>query len=151
MPVGDRQSLSGAHIQRIFGTPEITGELVYENEVAVKESDYDVDSGAELRHGDWFTLSATGKIWAGVWLTGENGPDGWPNYDGDPKFPLRGSHPYALIGRLDGRYFYVGANLPTRFYTGRGSRLMLRTNDDAPGNGSGAFHVRVQQWRRVGG
>jgi hypothetical protein len=150
MPIGDRRNLSGANIQRLFGAASITMELIGETTPAinVEEASYDNDTTLEIRQLDYLIFSATGSIWAGVWLTGENGPQGWNNFDNDRKFPLPGSHPYCLLGRLDGRYFYVGRGLTT-FYRGRGSRLSLRTNDDRPGNGSGAFQCTIQQFRRI--
>jgi hypothetical protein len=148
MAIGQRQQFAGTHIQQWFGTPEVTMELINEQNVEVREADYDVDTGLELQYRDRFTIAANGAIWAGVWLTGQNGPRGWNNIDLDPKFPLQASHPFALIGRLDGKYTYIGDGVD-RFYFGRGSRLSLRTNDDLPGNGSGAFHALVQQWRKV--
>lgn len=151
MPIGARKDFSGPNIQQIFGTPNITMELIAEtgpDGVTVEEGSYDVDSGLEVRYLDYLVMEGTGNIWAGVWLTGENGPQGWNNIDPDRKFPLPGSHPYCLLGRLDGRYFYVGRGLST-FYRGRGSRLSLRTNDDRPGNGSGAFQCKIQQYRRL--
>jgi hypothetical protein len=116
--------------------------------IEVRENQYDVDTGLEILPLDYLTFNAVGDIWAGVIFTGQNGPKGWNNIDLDPKFPLVGSHPYALIGRLAGRYFYVGQGLSI-YYRGNASRLYLRTNDDMPGNGSGAFNCAVQQFRRV--
>lgn len=150
MPVGDRIIVSEPIISVLFGTPNITMELVNETvpPITVREADFDVDSGIEVRPLDRLTLNATGSIWAGVVFTGQNGPNGWNNIDPDPKFPLVNSHPYCLIGRMDGRYFYVGEGQEF-FYRGNGSRLILRTNDDAPGNGTGAFSCTVQQWRKI--
>ena len=54
-----------------------------------------------------------------------------------------------MIGRLAGLpWFYVGARRArSGFRDGPRRRLYLRTNDDAPGNGEGAFTCRVQVWR----
>jgi hypothetical protein len=151
-------------------TPEITL-----NNVVVPESSYGVDTGLILLPGDTVTFSASGQIWAGVLLTGTNGPQGWVDYAAncDPKFPLVCAPPYGLIGYLDndGGYFYIGAGggaaqppVPTLASWGVDGRignyidwpsppldllaapthLMLRTNDDTPGNGSGAFSVNIQ-------
>ena len=150
MPIGERRDFSGRHIQAIFGAPNVTMELIAETTpaITVEESSYDVDTGIEVRYLDRLTFNATGSIWAGVWFTGENGPQGWNNIDPDLKFPLPGSRPYSLLGRMAGRYFYIGRGQDL-FYRGRDSRLSLRTNDDRPGNGSGAFQCTIQQWRRV--
>lgn len=143
----EEREFSGAHIEKLYHTSRITMELIDEQEITVPESSAGVDTGIELERQDRLVISASGQIWAGVPFTGANGPRGWNNVELDPKFPLIGSHPYSLIGKLDGRYFYVGDGVD-RFYFGSGSRLMLRTNDDTPGGGSGAFTVLVQQWRR---
>jgi hypothetical protein len=133
-----------------------------------------VDTGLTLVPGDTVTFTASGQIWAGVILTGTNGPLGWTDYDGcQSKFPLLCAPPYSLIGYLDndGGYFYIGSGggaaqppYPTLSPAGViGTRisdlypdppplnllnapaeLVLRTNDDAPGNGSGAFSVNIQ-------
>ena len=150
MPVGDRIKLSGPEIQTFFGTPNIDMELIAETvpPITVREADFDIDTGIEAKFLDRLTFNATGLIWAGVVFTGQNGPNGWNSIDPDPKFPLVGSHPYCLIGRMDGRYFFVGDG-QVFFYRGKGSRVALRTNDDSPGNGTGAFDCTIQQWRRV--
>lgn len=120
--------------------------LVAEQTIQVNERDFDVDTNLDIRTGDRLVISASGEIWAGVWLTGRNGPDGWNNIDLNPKFPLVCSHPYCLLGRLDGRYFFAGSGIE-RVYTGRDSRLFLRINDDAPGNGNGAFTAHIEVYR----
>lgn len=120
--------------------------------VSVRESDQWVDTDLVLEANEDLMITATGQIWAGVALTGTNGPEGWNNVDNDPKFPLPGSRPYALIGKLNGSVFYVGAKHQRTMISGPG-RLYLRTNDDAPGNGNGEFiatitvkRTGVQSW-----
>jgi hypothetical protein len=150
-------------------TPQITL-----NNISVPESTYGVDTGLVLVPGDTVTFAASGQIWAGVLLTGTNGPAGWTDANGcDPKFPLYCAPPYSLIGNLDndGGYFYIGTGggaaqppWPTLSPDGINARignyidptsppldliaaptrLSLRTNDDVPGNGSGAFSVNIQ-------
>jgi hypothetical protein len=132
--------------------------------VRVTEADYEVDTGVDLRSEDEYVIEAAGKIWAGVWLTGDNGPEGWKSIDHDLKFPVHGrpgGHPYALIGRLGigGGYFLIGRRFPhddpdRMLHLGTTRRLFLRTNDDAPGNGSKRekgkyFDCRIQVWRRI--
>jgi hypothetical protein len=105
---------------------------------------------------DWIhpgeTLTVTPQagftIWAGVWFTGTNGPAGWPGTVAPSYYPLPGAPEYSLIGRLgNGGYQYVGADA-VRFTDPAGSgldmRARFRTNDNTPGNGSGAFRVFVQ-------
>lgn len=119
--------------------------------VSVPESSSAVDTGLVYLPGDTATVTAAGQIWAGVILTGNNGPAGWTDYGGcQSKFPLPCAYPYSLIGTLDngGSYFYVGngSTLGSAQLT-KPSWLWLRTNDDAPGNGSGAFSVTIQVQR----
>jgi hypothetical protein len=122
--------------------PPPSGWFTETRNVTVRESDTWVDTGLVIEDDEELTITASGEIWAGVWLTEKNGPEGWKNIDNDPKFPLPGSRPFALIGRLKGRTFYVGAGHHSVMANGPG-RLYLRTNDDLPGNGSGQFDAAV--------
>src|SRR5215207_323394 len=123
-----------------------TETLVVDKTVTVNESDFDVDSSVDVRTGDRLVVSASGQIWAGVAFTGNNGPQGWNNIDCDPKFPLPCSHPFSLLGKLNGSYFYIGSGID-KVHTGGDSRLFLRINDDAPGNGNGSFTAHIQVFR----
>jgi len=120
--------------------------LVGSQLVEVREADFDVDTHLNVQPGDTLIFNAWGVIWAGVWGTGTNGPRGWNNIDPDPKFPLPGSHPFCLLGKLDAGYFYVGDNDRIDSIANKGE-LFLRINDDFPGNGSGAFTCIVQLYR----
>jgi hypothetical protein len=120
--------------------------LVVDKTVTVNESDFDVDTGVDVRTGDRLVVSASGQIWAGVAFTGNNGPQGWNNIDCDPKFPLPCSHPFALLGKLNGSYFFIGSGID-KVHTGGDSRLFLRINDDTPANGNGSFTVHIQVFR----
>ena len=137
-------------------------QLLPETTITVSEADWDVDTGVELNPEDEYVIEASGEIWAGVWATGTNGPDGWRNIEYDHKFPVHGwpdGHPYALIGKVGANgYFFVGSRFPKNdpdreLYLGPGTqRLWLRTNDDVPGNGSKrepgkAFTCRIKVWR----
>ncbi|MBM3744310.1 MAG: hypothetical protein FJW34_00760 [Acidobacteria bacterium] len=123
---------------------------------AVQERDSIVDPNITVHRFDRVQIRAWGSIWAGVWLTGGNGPGGWNNLDNNPKFPKPGGHPYALL------YAVVGPGLaPTKhdwrymgresggvvtcgfLWTGSDARLLFRTNDDTPGNGNGQFACEV--------
>jgi hypothetical protein len=121
--------------------------------VEVRESDHDVDTGVELHPGDEFALTATGSIWAGVWFTGTNGPEGWTDrVVTDPRFPHTtgvDAHPFALLARTGpDPYRYVGRGWPRRPFSGSATqRLWLRINDDVAGNGSGSFRCLLQVWR----
>lgn len=88
------------------------------------------------------------RIWAGVWGTGTNGPPGWvdlaPWGDG---YPLPGRNVYSLVFRISNNnypvtYRYAGYWTSYR-NTGNSGFVVLRTNDNAPGNGSGAFIADV--------
>ena len=91
--------------------------LIVDKWMTVHESDYDVDTGVLLKNHDWIDILASGTIWAGVWFTGENGPEGWPGWSASNNSPLPGSAPFQLLGKTaeDG-YFPVGTgalqNLP---------------------------------------
>jgi hypothetical protein len=127
-------------------------QLLVQREIGVAEADHEVDTGIDLQPGDEVAFDAWDTIWSGVWLTERNGPAGWSNVDHDPKFPLHqgpDAHPYALIGRYDGLdWFRVGDGRAREPYSGGNRRrVFLRTNDDMPGNGNGAFICRVSVWR----
>ena len=115
----------------------------------IRESDTQVDSGLEVGPNEWFALTGGGEIWAGVWFTGNNGPQGWNSIDHNAAFPLPGSRPFSLIGTLDSQNFYIGNSNATadRFTTPK--KLFLRTNDDVPGNGNGAFNCHAQVWKKL--
>lgn len=86
------------------------------------------------------------QIWAGVWLTGNNGPEGWPNTHAPSSYPLPGSPEYSLIAQLgNGPNEYLGtaAREFTNSTPGVRKRVSFRVNDNVPGNGNGAFTVFV--------
>jgi len=87
------------------------------------------------------------KIWAGLWFTGDNGPQGMIDRQAtDPKFPLRPNasgtdrhgqivRPYSLIASVDQQGLYqVGAEQTVTSVGG--GNIVLRINDDVPNNGS---------------
>jgi hypothetical protein len=87
------------------------------------------------------TVNPGGSIWAGVWGTGNNGPEGWPGWAAPAGYPLPGANSFSLIGRLDGEgWRYLGNQ--ARVITNNSSsarNMYARVNDDWAGNGSGAF------------
>ena len=105
----------------------------------------DVDTNLDIEPGDLVTFAVTGSIWAGFCFHGNTGPNGF----GNPSsiYPLPGVVPYSVIGRVGatGPYFFIGDGSvpPTPRPFSTGGRLFLRTNDDLPGNGSGAFSVTI--------
>jgi hypothetical protein len=120
--------------------------------VTVRESDRDVDTGIELEYQDEYEIDANGEIWAGVALTGTNGPNGWSDITRDTKFPLHAgadAHPFSLLGKVGayGAYFFIGERRERDQHLNEIRRLYLRINDDSPGNGSGAFNCHVFVWR----
>ncbi len=99
----------------------------------------------DVSAGETVTFQASGSMWSGVILTGENGPDGWDNTDCDSKFPLPCAHPYAFLAKIDPNvsYMEIGAS-GSIVFAGPGTReIILAINDDAPGNGSGGFRVNI--------
>ena len=143
-------ALGGLGVQWIYGVPNVTLELVAAGDFSVPESSGGEDTGFDIQPRDRVVCYASGEIWAGVAFTGANGPEGWHYRDSNRKFPLPGGHPYSLLGQLGGRYFEIGKALERYHMGATTERLILRTNDDSPGNGSGAFGCRVEVWRRVG-
>jgi hypothetical protein len=112
----------------------------------------DIATGIILRPGDEFALTGTGSIWAGVFFTGLNGPEGWNTIENNQNFPLHGTanaRPFSLIGRFSTEgYFYIGNGFGRRAFRGNANReLLLRINDNTPSNGSGAFRCLVEVWR----
>jgi hypothetical protein len=112
----------------------------------VPESTSYVLGSTWLRYGQSATVTPdnTAQIWAGVWFTGGNGPAGWTDSTAGYDYPLPGWPPYSLIGRIgNGPWQYIG-NRPLTFTNvkyGYLQKVVLRTNDNYPGNGSGAFHA----------
>ena len=115
----------------------------------VTESAVAVDSGVDVGPGQWLGLTGSGEIWSGVIFTGNNGPQGWNTIDNNPNLPLPGSRPFSLLGRLEGQNFYIGTSNSTGKDFASPQRLILRTNDDLPGNGNGAFMCQVELWKRL--
>lgn len=132
-----------------FTTIQPSISVLADQTINVPEKSSGVDTGIDIAPGNFFEFQASGSLWAGVWLTGANGPAGWNSVDHDPKFPLHAglnAYPFSLIGRFgqDGDYFYIGRGLSrTKFNGNSPKRIFLRTNDDSPGNGNGSFSCRV--------
>jgi len=140
--------------------------LIVDNAYDVFESSSILRTGVFLKWGDDFQLDGGGSIRPGGWLTGSNGPDGQDSINYDRSFPMVGQpdgHPYSLIGRLgdNGAYFFIGEGLARQpFYPPvpplpgvvgppdlpQTLEVQLRTNDNAPGGGTGKFTCRVRVW-----
>lgn len=115
----------------------------------ITESAVAVDSGVDVGPGQWLGFTGSGEIWSGVIFTGNNGPQGWNTIDNNPNLPLPGSRPFSLLGRLEGQNFYIGNSNSTGKDFASSQRLILRTNDDLPGNGSGSFMCQVELWKEL--
>lgn len=117
--------------------------------VTVRESGRLVDTGVDVAGGETINFSASGRIWAGVWLTGENGPEGWADLRlAGTEFPLPGARIYSLLGQIGtDPPFYVGQG--TQLTARSSGRLFLRINDNVAGNGSGQFTCTVNVSRRA--
>jgi subtilisin family serine protease len=115
---------------------------------SISEGTTGTDTGVDLNQtGQWLAMTGAGAIWSGVLFSNTNGPQGW-FAEADAGFPIPGAHPYSLIGTLGLHNFYVGVSNFVTPGTGSG-RLFLRTNDDHPGDGSGAFTCRVESWKAL--
>lgn len=119
------------------------GEPLVEDDFVVNESDEDVDTGIYVQPGQRVTITASGEIWAGVALTGNNGPQGWLGWKASNDSPLPNKPPFSLLARLGGQTRYVGTG-KSWSHRGNPGKLFLRINDNRAGNGSGAFDVHVE-------
>ena len=166
----DNPSASPAAVQgaiRNNATPDVVGDhgtgspnLLLYSEVhaalareawipSIHESNTRVDSGLDVGPDEWLALTGGGEIWAGVFFTGGNGPQGWNSIEHNAAFPLPGSRPFSLLGILDSQNFYIGNSNATANKFTTPQRLFLRTNDNVPGNGNGAFNCLAQVWRKL--
>lgn len=112
------------------------------------EGNTQIDTGMYAKDRERVRIWATErKIWAGLWFTGDNGPQGMVDRQAtDPKFPLRPNangtdrngqivRPYSLIASVDQQGLYqVGAEQTVSSVGG--GNVVLRINDDVPNNGS---------------
>jgi hypothetical protein len=121
---------------------------VVDKYINVGEGDGLVDANVEVMNGDEVDISVSGSIWAGVWFTGRNGPEGWVGWHAGNEWPLPGANLYSLLGHTaaDG-YFYVGRGRRWTYRneslgSGR-TRLEFEINDRAHGNGDGSFQVHL--------
>lgn len=118
-----------------------------QNILPISEGTFGEDSGIDIGPGQWLAMTGSGEIWPGVPFSYNTGPQGWFEYQNGPNFPLPADPPYSLIGTLNDQSFYIGTsnyvsqNLPAP------ARLFLRTNDDMPGDGNGAFTCKLELWK----
>jgi hypothetical protein len=121
--------------------------VAFDQTFTVPENLYFVDTRIDLQPGDRVVIDASGYINSGVLFSGANGPDGWGPGRFGAGVPAPTAPVYSLVAHVGPALpaFYVGPHLDSE--TLGGGRLFLRINDEAPGNGSGAFTVRVQVLR----
>jgi Ca2+-binding EF-hand superfamily protein len=104
-----------------------------------------VDTGIDLRAGDFLYVTATGRVsWApAANYTEANGAD-----PAGPNAPLPGAGAGGLIGRIgNSQVFMVGANLDGHRANTAG-RLFLQVNDDLLTDNQGSFRTTVTVERR---
>jgi hypothetical protein len=143
---------SRAVVQRQYAVERAEADLVLDKWIDIAEAEYELRTYILVEPGDEIAFDTEGHIWAGAWDTGQNGPGGLRNIDHNSKFPLNqgpDAHPFCLLGRYEGLdYFYIGDGLDRHSYDDASARqLILRINDDMPGNGTGAFRCRIRIWR----
>lgn len=150
---GGAETTSKSAVPPVEQKPEDQKQVVLSQTFRVRESDSRVDTGIDILPEDTITFNASGDIWAGVLLTGRNGPEGWNKVDHDQKFPLHiglDAHPYCLIAKIGelGNWMFVGRHKTyTHCIDGMPGRLYLRPNDDSPGNArdiTGGFLCQIQ-------
>lgn len=146
--IGPLPNLRGAIDAVLDNVPGGPTETFHE---VVTEAEGVNDTGILFEQGDDVHITATGEIWAGVWLTGTNGPNGWEGTDDHPKFPLSGSHPYCLLHKVvpegenegDVPWTFTGDGTGFTCDDSEPGRLVLAINDDVYANGSGQFDCTV--------
>lgn len=110
-----------------------------------------VDSGIDIGQGDFVSLQGSGSIWAGVFFTGENGPEGWDKIENNADFPLPGTRPFGLLYKIVEKG-QTASLVPWQVlgtgdsfdWAGGNARLWFTINDDVPDNGSGQFDISVK-------
>lgn len=141
------------------GTPNL---LLYSTVRVFKFADFNnitiqgnagwMDPGVTIWPNTWAVVEAQGSVNPGGWFSHASGPEGWDQIQNSGAFPLLGTRPYSLIGRL----IRPGVNTDT-FYLGTSNAnsinrenvngtLLLGTNDDTPADGSGQFFAQLQVW-----
>ena len=131
-------------------------DIEIENDVLVIDKDYlevkgnfSYETAINVELGDKLIIQTEGFIWAGVWFTGENGPEGWAGYNSAPlDFPSPRSPIYSLLGKVgDGNPFYIGRRFERTFNSGSVGKLHLLINDKEIRDNTGSFKVSIQKIR----
>jgi hypothetical protein len=107
-----------------------------------------VDTGIDIAPGDQVSITASGRIWCGIWGAGDNGPEGWPGHRADSAAPLPSGTAFCLVMRFgmaswqEAKTFWQGTN-----ESGQTGRLQLSSNDNNLRNGDDkkrwSVHIRV--------
>lgn len=104
-----------------------------------------VDTGIDLRAGDFLYVTATGRV---SWAPGANPTDANGADPAGPNAPLPGAGAGGLVGRIGNtQAFMVGANLEGHRANTAG-RLYLQVNDDLLTDNQGNFRGTVIVERR---
>jgi hypothetical protein len=103
-----------------------------------------VDTGIVVNPGDHATISASGRIASGVFLSQPHGPEGWRGHHADPAAPLPSGTAYCLVTRF-GTGGWIEAGPFWEATAGSGDRgvLQLNTNDNNPHNGDEHFKWKI--------
>ena len=110
----------------------------------VTEKEGYVNTGIHLNAGEHVQISATtDQIYAGVWLTGSNGPMGWDRIAGGSQFPAPNERSYSLLAQIGNDHYYVGAG--ALLTAKKPGNVVLKINDDVLGNGSGYFRADAKK------
>lgn len=120
---------------RAGATPQMLCGL---HQVSVPESSTGVTTGTYLTPGRSLQVTGSGSIWAGYWFTGTNGPEGWDRLGG-AGYPQPNARAFSLLARVNGSWTEIGRGGTVTNTGSTTEELQFRTNDNVPGNGSGAF------------
>jgi hypothetical protein len=120
-------------------TPAAAQTLCMLHNDSVPEASSLVSTSTYLEPGQSVQITGGGEIWAGVWLTGNNGPEGWFNTSAPSDYPLPGAREYSLLARANGSWVYIGQGNRVTNTSSTLAQLQFRTNDSWPGNGDLAF------------
>lgn len=108
----------------------------------VSEKDGYLNTHIHLNAGESVQISPTSdQIQSGLWFFGWNGPAGYTTKC-NSQCPLPDERAYSLLVQIGNQLVYVGSNRGTFTADGAGE-VVLKINDDIPGNGQGYFKADV--------
>jgi len=136
---------SGANARTGGGGDRPTGVREPARTVMVSARQQWVDTGIDLRAGDFLYVTATGRV---SWAPAANPTDANGGDPAGPNAPLPGGGAGGLVGRIGNtQVFMVGANLDGHRANTAG-RLYLQVNDDMLTDNQGNFRGTVIVERR---